>query len=232
MPGQIIVVKRPRSGLFALVRSVPAWLRAVWSGDEPAATPRSGSVRTSPRLLGASQAPQAPVAPAAATDELAPAGGSPVDEETLSAALAGQAASLDRSREGMLRIEIPAAEAAALLRRLREDSAFGFDRLLDLTVVDRAAGEGRFEVVYFLAASASGVRLRVHAVLASESFEIASLTPVWSAADWLEREAHDLFGVVFKGHPGLERILLPAEFEGAPLRKDFVASPPREGDLR
>ncbi len=229
MPAQIIVVKRPRSGLFALVRSVPAWLRAIWSGDELAATPRSGSLRTSPLVPGASHAPEAPTAN---PDELAPAGGSPVDEETLSAALAGQAASLDRSREGMLRIEIPAAEAAALLRRLREDSAFGFDRLLDLTVVDRAAGEGRFEVVYFLAASVSGVHLRVHAVLALESLEIASVTPVWSAADWLEREAHDLFGVVFKGHPGLERILLPADFEGAPLRKDFVASPPREGEPR
>jgi NADH-quinone oxidoreductase subunit C len=232
MPAQIIVVKRPRSGLFALVRSVPAWLRAVWSGDALAATPRSGSLRTSPLAPDASQAPESPTAPAVEADELAPAGGSPVDEETLSAVLAGQAARLDRSREGMLRIEIPAAEATALLRRLREDSAFGFDRLLDLTVVDRAAGEGRFEVVYFLAASASGARLRVHAVLASESLEIDSVTPVWSAADWLEREAHDLFGVVFKGHPDLERILLPGDFEGAPLRKDFVASPPPEGDLR
>lgn len=232
MPAQIIVVKRPRRGIFALVRSVPAWLRAIWSGDGLAATPRSGSLRTSPLVLGASQAPEAPDSPAAETDELAPTGGSRVDEETLSVALAGQAASVGRSREGMLRIEVPAADAAVLLRRLREESSFRFDRLLDLTVVDRAAGAGRFEVVYFLAASVSGVRLRVHAVLASESLEIASLTPVWSAADWLEREAHDLFGVDFKGHPGLERILLPADFEGAPLRKDFVPSPPREGDLR
>ena len=126
----------------------------------------------------------------------------------------------------MDRIEVAAGEVMPLLRWLREDPSLGFDRLLDLTIVDRLDRGGSLEVVYSLAASASGERLRAHALLAPDSPEIATATPLWPVADWLEREAYDLFGVRFRGHPGLQRILLPADFEGAPLRKDFAHRPP------
>ena len=221
MPVQIVVVKRPRGGLFALVWSVPAWLRAVWSGDDVGGARRPGSARTFPRVL------DAPAAPATDSGDSVRAFGVPVDDESLRAVLAEQGVQLERSRDGMLRLEVAATEATAVLRRLREEPVFGFDRLLDLTVVDRSEGPRRFEVVYLLSASASGVRLRVHATgLEPDAPEIATAVLLWPAADWLEREAHDLFGMRFRGHPGLQRILLPSDFEGAPLRKDFVRDAP------
>lgn len=226
MPAQIVVVKRPRAGLFALVRSVPAWLRAAWQGDALAPPSRSGASRTSPRGLDPIPAPDAPSTPAPAADASTPAAEPPDREARLRAGLRERGATLARSREGMDRIEVPAGEAPTLLRWLREDPSLGFDRLVDLTVVDRLDRGGALEVVYLLASSTSGERLRAHAVLVPESPEIATATLLWPAADWLEREAYDLFGVRFRGHPGLQRILLPPDFEGAPLRKDFVHVPP------
>lgn len=230
MPAQIVVVKRPRGGLFALVWSAPAWLRAVWSGDRVGESRRPCPARTFPR------GPDAPPASTEASDPATDAGesvravGLAVDEDSLRAALAEHGVQLERSRDGMLRLEVAATESTAVLRRLRDEAAFGFDRLLDLTVVDRSVGPRRFEVVYLLSASASasGVRLRVHATgLEPDAPEIATAVLLWPAADWLEREAHDLFGVRFRGHPGLQRILLPSDFEGAPLRKDFVRDAPK-----
>ncbi len=226
MPAQIVVVKRPRGGLFALVRSVPAWLRAAFLSDALAPSPRSAASRTRPRGVDATPAPTAPVDPAPESEASAPAAEPPDRDATLRAGLLERGGTLDRSREGMDRIEVAADEATPLLRWLREDASLGFDRLLDLTVIDRLDRGRSLEVVYFLAASASGERLRVHALLASDASEIATATLLWPAAGWLEREAHDLFGLRFRGHPGLQRILLPADFEGAPLRKDFVHQKP------
>ncbi len=218
MPAQIVVVKRPRGGLFALVRSVPAWLRAAFLSDALAPSPRSAASRTRPRGVDATPAPE--------SEASAPAAEPPDRVAALRAGLLERGGTFDRSREGMDRIEVAADEATPLLRWLREDASLGFDRLLDLTVIDRLDRGRSLEVVYFLAASASGERLRVHALLASDSSEIATATLLWPAAGWLEREAHDLFGVRFRGHPGLQRILLPADFEGAPLRKDFAHPKP------
>lgn len=226
MPAQIVVVKRPRGGLFALVRSVPAWLRAAFQGDALARSSRSSASRTRPRGLDPIPAPGAPAAKEPEIDASTPAA-EPLDREArLRAGLRERGGTLDRSREGMDRIEVAATEAPTLLRWLREDPSLGFDRLLDLTIVDRLDRGGALEVVYALAASASGERLRAHVLLAPDSPEIATATLLWPVADWLEREAHDLFGVRFRGHPGLQRILLPADFEGAPLRKDFAHRPP------
>lgn len=222
MPAQIVVVKRPRGRLFAWVRSVPAWLRAVWSGDGIGGGRRSGAAGTTPQKP---EEPDATVMPAPDGGANALPGAVRLNAAALSAAFLEQGASVDRSRDGMLRLELPAAEATGVLRRLREEPVLGFDRLMDLTVVERGDPSGRLEVVYLLEASARGERLRVHALLDPETAEIASVVSFWSAAGWLEREAHELFGVRFRGHPGLHRLLLPADFEGTPMRRDFVTKP-------
>lgn len=152
---------------------------------------------------------------------------SPLDEEALRGALAARGASLARGVDGMLRTEIAAGDALEILRGLCEAPDFPFDRLFDLTVIDRAEGGTGIEIVYVLDASASGTRLRLHARLEPAALELASVVPLWPAAEWLEREAFDLFGVRFRGHPGLHRILLPPDFEGAPLRRSPVQSAPR-----
>jgi NADH-quinone oxidoreductase subunit C len=81
--------------------------------------------------------------------------------------------------------------------------------------------EPRFEIVYLLTGYAPPMRVRVKARVAREAPSIASATALWPAANWLEREVYDLFGIRFEGHPGLARILLPDDWEGHPLRKDY-----------
>jgi len=107
-------------------------------------------------------------------------------------------------------------------RSLKEDPELDFNFLMDLTVVDYLGKKSpRFEVVYHLYSHGHNHRLRVKVPLSEESPEVTSLTPLWNAADWLEREAWDMFGIRFIGHPDLRRILLYEEFQGHPLRKDY-----------
>jgi NADH-quinone oxidoreductase subunit C len=93
--------------------------------------------------------------------------------------------------------------------------------LLDLTCVDYLGEEPRFEMVYHLFSLSSNRRLRIKARLREKDLKIASLTPLWKNANWLEREVYDLFGVEFIGHPDLRRIFMYDGFEGYPLRKDY-----------
>ncbi len=109
---------------------------------------------------------------------------------------------------------------------LRDGADLAFDQLVDLTAVDhagRADGprDPRFEVVYHLRSIAHNHRLRVKVGVALEACEVDSAVPIWPAADWMEREVFDLYGIRFRGHPDLRRILLYEEFEGHPLRKDY-----------
>jgi NADH-quinone oxidoreductase subunit C len=96
----------------------------------------------------------------------------------------------------------------------------GYEQLSALTGVDWWPREPRFEVVYFLRSYRNNARLRLVARLAEDE-EIDSVTSVWRGANWYEREVFDLFGVHFGNHPGLERIMMPADWEGYPLRKDY-----------
>jgi NADH-quinone oxidoreductase subunit C len=95
-----------------------------------------------------------------------------------------------------------------------------FNLLTDLTAVDWPKREKRFDVVLNLYSFPKNerVRLKVHA---GDGEPVPSVTHVWGAANWLEREAYDMFGIVFEGHPNLKRILLPDEWQGHPLRKDY-----------
>jgi NADH-quinone oxidoreductase subunit C len=93
--------------------------------------------------------------------------------------------------------------------------------LVDLCGVDYLPREPRFEVVYLLRSMKTKDLLRLKTSLPGASPRISSVFSVWKAADWMEREAFDLFGIVFEGHPDLRRILLTPEWEGYPLRKDY-----------
>ena len=108
---------------------------------------------------------------------------------------------------------------------LRDAPGVTFKCLSDLTAVDRYPNEPRFEVVYHLLSLDTADRLRLKARVPSENPEIDSVCPVWPAANAYEREVFDLFGIRFLGHPDLRRILLPEDWEGHPLRKDY----PTEG---
>lgn len=109
-------------------------------------------------------------------------------------------------------------EACAVLR---EDSACPFDYLADLTAVDWYPSEPRFEIVYHLLSIPTKERVRLKARVDGSSPAIESVTSVWAAANFYEREVFDLFGVRFTGHPNLQRIMMPDNWEGHPLRKDY-----------
>jgi len=106
-------------------------------------------------------------------------------------------------------------------RLLRDDSALEFEMLTDVTAVDYLGEEPRFEMVYHFYSVAGNYRLRIKARVPEEPAEIDSLVDVYASANWMEREVWDLYGIRFKGHPDLRRILLYEEFEGHPLRKDY-----------
>jgi len=97
----------------------------------------------------------------------------------------------------------------------------GFTFLADLTAVDWYPSEPRFEVVYHLLSMKSKERLRLKVKLAGDDANVESVTGIWPAANFFEREVYDLFGVRFAGHPNLRRIMMPEDWEGHPLRKDY-----------
>ena len=97
----------------------------------------------------------------------------------------------------------------------------GFEFLMDLTAVDYPGREDRFEMVYHFYSFKSNLRLRLKVPVNGVNPVVASLTPLWGAADWFEREVYDMFGIKFEGHPDLRRILMYDTFEGHPLRKDY-----------
>src|ERR1700739_3098155 len=109
-------------------------------------------------------------------------------------------------------------EACAILRDYRECP---FNYLCDLTAVDWYPSEPRFEVVYPLLSIPKKERVRLKAKLDGASLAIESVTSVWPAANHYEREVFDLFGIRFTGHPNLKRIMMPDNWEGHPLRKDY-----------
>jgi NADH-quinone oxidoreductase subunit C len=109
-------------------------------------------------------------------------------------------------------------EACAVLR---DDADCAFNFLSDITCVDWLPSEPRFEVVYHLLSIPKKERVRLKVRLNSANPAVESLTSLWPGANYFEREVFDLFGIRFTGHPYLRRILMPEEWEGHPLRKDY-----------
>ncbi len=122
---------------------------------------------------------------------------------------------------GELTIIVKRENIVSLCVFLRDDPELSFNFLSDLTAVDYLGRKPRFDVVYHLYSLDKNHRLRLK-VKVEESESVPSVTSVWSTANWLEREVFDLLGIGFVGHPDLRRIVLPEDWKGHPLRKDFT----------
>jgi len=121
---------------------------------------------------------------------------------------------------GELTLSVKAPEIVAVMRFLRDDPRCLFWNIVDVTAVDWPSRERRFDVVYHLLSPKHNVRIRVKTET-DEATPVPSIIEVFPGANWFEREAYDLYGVVFAGHPDMRRILTDYGFEGHPLRKDF-----------
>jgi NADH-quinone oxidoreductase subunit C len=121
---------------------------------------------------------------------------------------------------GELTVTVKAADIVKVARFLRDDPACLFTCMIDVTAIDWPGREKRFDVVYHFLSPRINQRIRIKAEVA-EGETVASLIEVYRGVDWFEREAYDLYGVLFTGHPDMRRILTDYGFEGYPLRKDF-----------
>ena len=139
----------------------------------------------------------------------------------------GEAVLDAREHVGELTLTIERGQLLRVCRWLRDDARFAFEQLIDLCGVDyQEYGEGRyrgprFAVVYHLLSVNRNQRVRVRTFLDDEFPVVDSVNDIWASANWFEREAFDLFGIVFEGHPDLRRILTDYGFVGHPFRKDF-----------
>jgi len=122
---------------------------------------------------------------------------------------------------GETTIVVPPQLLLAIARQCKEDPELQFNQLSDATCVDRFPNEPRFEMNYQLLSIPRLARIRLRTSISGQQPVIDSMEPIWPGANWMEREIFDLFGIRFEGHSDLRRILLPEEFEGAPLRRDF-----------
>lgn len=122
---------------------------------------------------------------------------------------------------GELTVVVPRDRVRRAAEFLRSDPELQFTLLSDLTGVDRYPSEPRFEVNYHLVSMLRRERLRLKVRASTADPVLESVTAVWPTANWHEREVFDLFGVRFEGHPDLRRILMPEDWEGHPLRKDY-----------
>jgi len=118
-------------------------------------------------------------------------------------------------------------QIVTILKYLHDDPLLSLDHLQDLTAVDYLKKKDvRFEVVYNLYSMRYRHQIRIRAQVPENDPKIGSVVPIWAGANWHERECYDMFGIVFNGHPDLRRILMPEDWEGHPLRKDYPLQGP------
>jgi NADH-quinone oxidoreductase subunit C len=132
---------------------------------------------------------------------------------------------LPAARDEIAAARVEAERIPDLMRSLKEGEGLVFDMLIDVCSVDEFPATPRFDVIYHLRHLESGTLVRIKAFARGEPPTVPSVTAIYPTADWHEREAYDMMGIVFEGHPDLKRILMPLDYEHYPLRKDF----PREG---
>lgn len=153
----------------------------------------------------------------------------PVTKETLLEIAKGISPSAElHEHHGEYTIVVPAEHLVAVCTAFRDDQRTLFNQLIDATVIDRATRNNRFEVVYFLLSLPHADRVRVKTIVQESKPHCPSLVDVWESANWYEREAYDMYGVIFEGHPDLRRFYMPEDFVDPesgeplyPLRKDF-----------
>lgn len=130
------------------------------------------------------------------------------------------------SQRGDEVVVVEAASWKSMAKFLRDDPRASMEMLTDLTAVDYSDRDPRFEVVALLYSLSKGHRLRLKTRVgdpAGTAARVDTLSDLWASANWAEREAYDMFGIEFSGHPDLRRLLMYPEFEGHPLRKDYPA---------
>jgi NADH-quinone oxidoreductase subunit C len=118
-------------------------------------------------------------------------------------------------------VKVQAGDLKTVCLRLHGDPSLFFDMLSCISVVDNGPDAGSLDVIYNLYSIPFNHHLSLKVTVARDHAEVDSVEEVWRTANWHEREAYDMFGIKFKGHPDLRRILLPADWEGHPLRKDY-----------
>ena len=118
-------------------------------------------------------------------------------------------------------IMVPRDELVVVARELRDHPDLRFELLADVIAVDFWPREPRFELLYILVSIAHRSRVRVKVQVSGGDAHIATVSGIWPGANWLEREVWDLFGIVFDAHPDPRRLLMPEDWEGYPLRKDY-----------
>jgi NADH-quinone oxidoreductase subunit C len=128
---------------------------------------------------------------------------------------------------GETTVVVPPSHVVRVAEYLATEPSLAFTFLSDITAVDRFPIEPRFELNYQLLSLDLRQRLRLRVRVPGNEPVVASVVPVWPTANWHERENFDLFGIRFEGHPDLTRILLPDDWEGHPLRKDYPVEGPR-----
>ncbi len=145
------------------------------------------------------------------------------DHPALAALLAWNKAGVEAAkfdREEMT-VWVPSGLIREALSVLRDNQELPCNFLEDITCVDWYPGEPRFEIVYHLLSMSKKERVRVKVKLASEKLSVPSITSLWPTANFPEREVFDLFGIQFEDHPFLRRLMMPEDWEGHPLRKDY-----------
>jgi len=126
------------------------------------------------------------------------------------------------ANEKLAQLSVPANELVSICDLLWRDPQTYFDSLSCVTAIDLGPEVGQMEIIYTLYSIPFHVTLHLKVIIDRDKPEVPSLCGIWKTADWHEREAFDLLGVQFMGHPNLTRILLPADWQGHPLRKDYV----------
>jgi NADH-quinone oxidoreductase subunit C len=130
---------------------------------------------------------------------------------------------------GQVAVTLKKARIFEICRFLHDEPELSFDYLADLCGVDfLGKKEKRFEVVYHLYSIKHRRGIRLKAEVAEDDPAIDSVVPIWAGVNWHERECFDMFGIVFKGHPDHRRILMPEDWEGHPLRKDYPLQGPEK----
>jgi NADH-quinone oxidoreductase subunit C len=144
--------------------------------------------------------------------------------DTLKSRLADAAIEARPAADGMPTVVVPREHLVAAALALRDTPGLGFAVLIDAIPVDRFPREPRFEISYLLLSPGTDGaprRLRLKVQVPGDDPRCPTLSGVWRAANWAERESYDLFGIHFDDHPDLRRILMPDDWEGFPLRKDY-----------
>ena len=124
----------------------------------------------------------------------------------------------EAATDGMPTIRVPAEHLVEVCRQLRDDPALLFVVCVDVTAADYLPRQPRYDVVYHLVSPERRWRLRIRV---HTDGTVPSVSGVWTSTNWQEREVFDLFGIAFSGHPKLERLIMPDDWEGYPLRKDY-----------